>query len=798
MKSLNSSWHKLFRTGEHTLTRIVSLSVGLAFGLLLLSEVFYYYSYDSFYPDADRLYVVNENYKIDKSSDKLNSRPRVSGAIAPGLKASVPGIVAATRLNNLGPSVFYTEDKKSYYGEFSLADDHLFDVLPRPMIYGNPAEILKVQMNCMVSDKIAGMMGGDVIGKVIEMKEYPNKKLTVAGVFKALPENSNYKYDVLISMVSTSQFTWDGTLNWLGNDRYYACVKLGPGVDPESLAPAVRKMQEVSQDIKRLEAVQEGLVFIYNFKPITKIHLDDVKDMVIILSAIAAAVLLVSLLNYILLTISALVNRAKSSAIYKTFGARARDLHLMIYSETAIIYLISLAGALMIILLVQPVVETQIGHHLATTLNPRVIWPLLGLMTVLLLFIGYLPGRFFAGIPVASVFYNYRQRGKWKLVLLSVQFAGAAFILTVLVIVMFQYDRLRKTDHGYRAEGVYFVSTSGMPGNKLSTMLNELRAIPQVETVGLGTCVPTEGASGNNISLPGEDKQLFNFADFYMIDENYLSILDIPVAEGSNFSAASSIPNDFLISRKGADMLLLNTGWKDGVTGKQVTISEHGTHTIRGVFNDFVIHSMADPDRRPAVFSYLPVKDVQEMIENNPSKSCYVMVKVYKGAGNGMMKKIADVMNTALPHQDAVVRNLESEKEELYSSEKGFRTAMVAGNVVIFLITLMGLLGYTITEVARRSKELAIRKISGARLSDILGIFIRDLEYIAIPAVFVGLVGARVTAVRWMENFGSRISLHWGIFAICGLFIVLLVAFISALNYVIVANRNPIDALRYE
>jgi putative ABC transport system permease protein len=163
-----------------------------------------------------------------------------------------------------------------------------------------------------------------------------------------------------------------------------------------------------------------------------------------------------------------------------------------------------------------------------------------------------------------------------------------------------------------------------------------------------------------------------------------------------------------------------------------------------------------------------------------------------------MMKKISDVMNTALPHQDAVVRNLESEKEELYSSEKGFRTAMLAGNVVIFLITLMGLLGYTITEVARRSKELAIRKISGARLSDILGIFIKDLEYIAIPAVFVGLVGARFTAVRWMENFGSRISLHWGIFAICGLFIVLLVAFISALNYVVVANRNPIDALRYE
>ena len=87
------------------------------------------------------------------------------------------------------------------------------------------------------------------------------------------------------------------------------------------------------------------------------------------------------------------------------------------------------------------------------------------------------------------------------------------------------------------------------------------------------------------------------------------------------------------------------------------------------------------------------------------------------------MKKITDILNMALPHQDAVVKSLETEKTQLYSSEKGFRNAMLAGNIIILLITLMGLLGYTVTEVSRRSKELAIRKISGARLSDILNDF---------------------------------------------------------------------------
>ena len=646
---------KLFRKGEHSFIRIISLAVGLAFGILLLSEVFYHYSFDSFYPDSNRIYVVCENFKSDKSSDKLSSNNRVSGAIAPGLKAEVPGIRAASRLNGIGSSVFYTDDKKSYKGEFSLADENLFEVLPRPIIYGNPKEILQSQMNCMVSSEIAKIMGGNVIGKTIELKEYPNKKLTIAGIFKALPENTNYKYDVLISMVSTNQFMWDGTNNWLGNDRYYTCVNLEPGADPESLAPAVRKMQEVHQDIARLEKIQQGMVLKYSFKPIKEIHIEYVKDMIFILSAIAFAVLLVSILNYILLTLSALVNRAKTSAIYKTFGANAGNLKLMILSETSLLFIISLLCAFMIILTLKPLAEAQIGHPLSAALNPYVIWPLLSIMVILVLLISYLPGRFFAGIPVATVFRNYHQKGnKWKLVLLSLQFAGATFILTVLVIVTLQYDKLRNADHGYRTEGVYFGSTSGMLGNKLSSVLNELRAIPQVETVGLGFRIPAEGAPGNNVSLPDEEKELFNIADFYWIDENYFSILSIPVTEGSNFSTESCVPYDFLISRKGANMLVMNSGWKDGVLGKQVTLSEHGTHTIRGVFTDFVINSMAHPDQRPAMFSFLPDDKFQEMIERNSSYSCYILIKASKGAETGIVKKMTDVLNMALPYKDAV------------------------------------------------------------------------------------------------------------------------------------------------
>jgi len=789
----------LFRKGEYTVTRIISLAAGLAFGIILLAEVLYYYSYDSFYPDAGRIYVVHENFKPDKTSEKLMSYPRVSGAIGPGLKAEVPGIEKACRLNSIGKNVFYTENLDSYEAEVSLADEFLFDVLPRQVVSGNPGEILKTPMSCMISDKIAEAIGGEVIGKVITLKRFPDKKLTIAGVFEDLPENTNYNYDLLISMVSTKHFTWDGTSNWLGNDRYYTCVKLEPRFTSESLAPAVRKMQEVHQDIVKLEKEQGGMILKYSFLPIRKIKADNARDMIIILVTIAFAVLFVSLMNYILLTLSALVNRAKSSAIHKTFGAQTGRLQQMIFIETLIIFFISVTAAVLIITALKPVIESQLRHSILATLNPYVLWPLLLIVSVLVVITGYLPGRFFSRIPVATVFRSYKLKSnRWKLALLAIQFAGASFILTLMIIVTMQFSRMKNADHGYRTEGVYYGSTVGMESNKISAVLNELRLMPEVEKVGLGYGLPVDGASGNNVKSPDGQREMFNVADFYEADENYLSILGIRVSEGLDFSPENAAVNDVIISEKGAELLKINNGWSDGVVGKQLEITEHGSTTVCGVFPDFTINSMADPDLRPSVFFYLPEERVLQTKIENPASPFKILVKVSEGSEEGMKKKIADVMNLGMPNRDASVSSLEEELQNNYSSERGFRNALMAGNVVILLITIIGLLGYTTNEATRHQKELAIRKINGATMPDILMVFILGLEYIAIPSVLAGLTGVWFTVNKWMQNFAIKLPLSWWLFVLCSLAIAILVAIVSAINYYRIANRNPAEALRYE
>lgn len=805
MHTLKFAIRKLFAKGEHCLTRIISLSAGLGFGTLLLSEVFYYYSYDSFYPDAERIYIVNENYNPDKSAmDKLETHPRVSGAIGPELKAEVPGIESATRLNSIGRLVFYSKDNRNYKADFVLADEHLFEVLPRPMLEGKPEEILKTPMTCIVSSEIAAKIGGNVVGETIEIKNYPGKMIRIGGIFEKIPENTNYSFDIAISMVSTSKFTWDGTKNWIGNDRYYTCVKLQKGISPESLAPAVRKMQEKHQNIEEVEK-KNGIRLNYSFESIRKAfpNRKEVKNPIFVLSSIAIIVLFVSIMNYMLLTLSLMANRTKLTAILKCYGAEKRSLQKMIFTENSLIFVLSLAAGFVLILIVKPLAEVQVGHSLEATLNAYVIIPVLFILTGLMLSVGYFSGHIFTRIPVTAVFRNYRRKTlQWKKALLSVQFMGAASILAVLTVVSMQYGKMKNADHGYVVNDVYYGSASGMQAHKIQTVINELKAMPEVKNVGLAFNLPIEGASGNNVYSPDGEKELFNVADFYHIDDSYFPILEIPVISGQAFEEGVTASNSIMISRKGEELLMLNNGWKNGAVGKDIEISEHNangiSNRISGIFSDIIVGTIYDTDIRPSVFFYWPREKFIESFERYPNYPPLILIKMLPGKNTDIVKKITDIFNRAMVRNEAEIRSLAEVQENRYQPQKGLRNAIYAGSSIILLITLVGLLGYMNDEISRNRKNLAVRKINGATVNDIIRIFIRDIAVLLIPCTIIGLTGAWYIASRWLQNFSIKISLEWWIFVLPGLCICIFIGIISILSCRNAARQNPVESLRYE
>ncbi len=312
MNNFKLIFRSLLKKKENNFIKILSLGTGLAVGLIIISKVFFELSYDNFYPDADRIYQIQSHAIV--GNEEPNEFGQVSGAIAPGMKAEVPGVEVATRLTYMGwDASFFTPDKKRYTGTFIMADSCLFDVLPRPMVSGNAKEILSRPMYGLVSESITEKMGNNVIGQSIQLDNYPGRIITIGGVFKDVPENAHLRYDLVISLASITNFMWDGTQNWVGNDRYLGYVKLIPGTDPASLAPAMRKMQERNQPMADLK--KAGIELSYTLSSLTQLHSDtpETKRMTLLLSAIAFALIFTSIMNYILILISTLVNRGKVS-----------------------------------------------------------------------------------------------------------------------------------------------------------------------------------------------------------------------------------------------------------------------------------------------------------------------------------------------------------------------------------------------------------------------------------------------------------------------------------------------------
>lgn len=790
MNNLKLAYRNLFRKKQNNLIKILSLGTGLAAGLVLLSKVSFEQNYDDFYPDADRIYQIWSTITQDQSSNEwgANKWGQVSGAIAPGMKAEISEVEMATRFTPLtwGEAVFSTPDKKRYKGSFIMADSCFFDLLPRPMIAGNAKEILSQPMQAMVSQSIAKKIGGDIIGKQIQLDSYPGKEFTISGIFSDVPENSHQRYDVIVSLNSYPSFyNYDGRDNWLGNDRYFGYIKLRPGSDPEKITPAIRQMQEKYQDIKTLETVN-GIYLGYSLLPLKTLHSSspDVKRMTLLLTIIALALILTAVLNYILIVITTLVNRSREIAVYKCYGAENRNVSKLMMTETLLHFMLSLLLAALLIFCFKEVIENMLSASLGTLFNLRSSLYLLLACVIIFLITAFAPSHILSRIPVANIFRSSGQfRTKWKLVLLTVQFAAAAFLFSLLIIVSKQYNLMTNDDPGYTYQNILHTRTFGVPRSTVQTAIDRLHQLAQVEGVATASTLPFQGASGNNVVIPGEERDLFNIADLYWVDEYYTPLMEIPIVEGKAFDSNSS-PNDILVSRSFKEKMKTMAGW-DGVIGKDILISEHGLSRIVGVYPDIRLGSISDQDMRPSVLFY---KDIP---------SSHILIKLSTMTGESI-NQVYNILKETLPEIEVELSPYSDSIVKMYSGERRFRDAIFTGGLITVLITLIGLIGYINSEMLRRRSEIAIRKINGASLSEILRLFMKNILYIALFACIAGGVAAAMVASKWMENFTEKTNLSPFLFMGCGLIVILFIELIVGINCLKAANQNPVESLKKE
>ena len=777
------------------LIKILSLGIGLAIGIVLIAKVCFELSYDSFYKDVDQIYMIKENFIMQNEPKDYS---RTSGAIAPGFRAEVPGVEAATRYTDVSNNHFYDENDNLITGVCLGVDTCFFDFFERTVLVGDPMQALqRWNGNIAVSRSFAEKLGGvnEAIGKQIYIEESPETKLTVVGVFEDFPKNGSVQCDIVLSIGFCGE--WSNN-NWLGNDRYCSYVRLAPHVDPNELKDAIRKMQETHQPLEELE--QNDNAIWYTLTPLANLHRqqDSVRNFVMILSVMAFLLLLVSVLNYLLMAISDVVRRSKEMGVRKCYGASAGSIYGMLIKETALNMLASLAVAALLIGAFNGVIESLLGVPVQKLMVPQTRWVLAAIIAFIFIVSALIPAMMFVRIPVSTAFSGYKEnKRRWKLSLLMVQIGINAILLPLVIVADRQYDTALGTDMGYEYKQLLYSPLEGAGKNNLALITEKLRSIPEVEAAELAYCPPLMRSSGNNIRLPDNpSKDLFNVCDQYGATEGFFDIMGFRLIEGR----APSKLNDVAVSQGFVKEMNRFEDWSDGAVGKDILISEHSdsdddVFTICGVYEDYIIGSAIGKDDRPSIrfcwnkdWNYGPY-DYSQLMDK-------LVVKV-REVNPETIEKVKAVIEECLPERKniEVTPYTELVRDE-YTYTFQMRRAFTMGALFAMVIALIGLIGFVRDEANRRSKEVAIRKVNGAVTGEIIKMFVADVLKLAVIAALIGVAIAYFLADKWLELFAMRIGLSPLYFIIGAVAVLLIVTAVVVMSSNRVARMNPVKSLK--
>ena len=780
------------------LIKVLSLGIGLAVGIVLIAKVFFELSYDSFYKDIDRVYTIRTWYSQQGDEHDYG---QVSGAVAVGFMEEVPGVEQGTRTTFVfDGDTYLDEDGNKLRGTLVCADTCFFKVFDRPILAGDPEQALSKWGCVMVSrsfaeklvDEMPGQAGHDVsgvIGKQIANADMDGLKLTIEGVFEDFPKNGSLDYDILLSMETYGKQSTD---NWLGNDRYKGYVKLAPGVDPSTLTEAIRKMQEAHQQLEQIEA--QGTSLKYFLKPFSNMHTSspEVKTQVILLSIVAALLIIISLLNYILIVISSMVKRSKEVGVRKCYGAEGKHIYGMLTKEALLHIVLSLALAAVIIFAGRGIVENLLGVPFQTLLVSQSIMAIAAVLLFVLVISIVVPAELYQRIPVYAALKNYTENSRrWKLGLLGVQVLINVFLVVMMLIIGRQYQKVSNADTGYDYKNLYYFDLFDGDRQAQVRAVETLKRLPEVSGVAASYNLPYMGSNGDNVSLPEDDRELFNIADQYDCSPEFYDLMGIRFLEGRAPRDSSEVVVDEKFVQKMAEF----TDWNDGAVGKQVFITGHGENgmmdkgyfTISGVYKSYLIGNLQGVDERPSALFYGEIGSMSSWMP-------HILFKVRPEA----LENVRGALNEALPDKEINIVSYEEQMRAAYADSKKMRNTMALGAVFSLLIALLGLIGFIKDESLRRSKEMAVRKINGATTRDILSVFASDILKLSTVMAVIACIAAYFVAHKWLEQFAEKVSLNPLYFIGGALLVLTIVLGVVVLNCLRIARANPVESLKAE
>ena len=754
----------LHKQGSNAI-KIVSLALGLLMSVFLFARIAFELSFDNFYHDSDNLYIVKtgwlKNGVLEGNESRFTIIP-IPAAIAEEFPEQVES-------STVSCSLF---DNSFQLGERQLdmstvmADTLYFSVLGLEMIEGNPQDLAGPDV-VFLSAKSAKEAFGDEnpIGKTLryDFGGYQTT-LLVKGIFADIPLNTSLERrpEAIISFPTIGRhLKWN--LGWQSGGNYDGYLRLRSPQDADWLN------ERMSIAIARHIPPESGLELSVRIVPIHNLHIEtpQVRKMIWIMFFLGIVLLFTTALNYVLVSVASLTQRAKAIGVHKCSGASG-SIFSMFMVETAIVVGLALLLIGLLVYIFHEKMEELAAVPLSALFDWQNLWAPLSVILLLFILGGCLPAMLFARIPVTQVFRRYTSgRRGWKRVLLFVQFIGAAFILGMMLMVVSQYSYVTTRDRGWRPERVAYTTQREVDGNSLRSLVGSL---PYVEGVASAER-PILWFGSNQPILDNQGNELFYPRNTWF-DSDFLPFIGLRLKEGHNLTGEGQLLVNSVFCEK--------MNWTDSPIGKRV--NDYGT--VVGLLDSF---SFAD----------MPNDNLPVMVEWTGKTAATLHVRLKEPLDENLAR-LNEEMHRIYPQKSLVFRSVEQEMRSYAESVRVFRDVTLLVSLTILFIILMGLIGYVNDEIRLRSKEIAIRKVNGAETESILLLLSRDVLWLAIPSVAIGIGGACRAGKLWASQFSDVVPFPIGGYILVGCLLLLFIVATVVLKAWCIANENPVKSIKSE
>jgi putative ABC transport system permease protein len=769
---MKSAFRSMRRHSGYTLINILGLAIGMACCILIFLWARNELSYDRFHEKADDIYLLT----VSRGDRTWGTSP---WALIPTLKKDFPDILKGSWFGTVPLLTNY--EQKTFFEKAAMVGDEFLDIFTFPMVRGNPDSALDNPNSVVLTRDAAARYFGseDPIGKVIRLESKID--LAVTGVIENLPRNSHMDFDLLMSPVPI--VGEPRTQTWSMDVSSY--VLLQGQADP---AEVEKKIHEtiIKYDKRTSFKHYVGLF------PMKKIHLyalsgTDPIVYVYVFCAIALIVLVIACVNFMNLATARSSVRINEIGIRKVCGGERRDLIKQFLGESMGLALVSMIVAVALVYLLLPGFNSLSARQLEFNILHNGIL-LAGLVLFALLVgiaAGSYPALYLSSFPPNQVLKStFRARsgknGLRRILVLS-QFSASVLLIIATATIYKQMQYIRSADLGFNRDQVLVVRTRQQLRQKYDVIKERLLVNPNVLHVSAASSIPLNIDSNNPVYWEGRSPESYERMNFVCVDYDYFETFNMEMKFGRSFSREYPTDQQNYIINEAALKL---TGYEDPV-GRMFSMWE-AEGTIVGVVKDFHGTSLHN-DIRPIVFV---------MYKNLPYIYWFIKVR-----GSGLAESIAfvkETVNDVVPNYPVEPEFLDEQFQRQYLNEKRL------GNILRYLaglaifISCLGLSGLAAFIAARRSREVAIRKVLGASIWSVMRTLSREFVLLVLAANVIAWPLGFIVMSRWMRNFSYHTGIGPGVFIAAGTAALVIALLTVSYHTFRAATSNPADRLRNE